>query len=298
MKKKVLLMATLATLTATAVNAQTRIGETNKNIFRDQKRCYIPAELTSNGVALLYYYDDSTATFCDQNLTATEIQRPERCVTLFYMNLDNPEETYISYSQTFFNNDATFEYIRYTVTNERLVTSEWETYTDYDITKLEAVNMNGTVLFSLDAPENTTFGYAISWGGGIAEVSLGVLALRWGGASYLVVNEQDSITEDEKLVFYRINQQTQSIARVDGSLPISVFPSVADRNQTLTVELGEGNNATEVQVVNAVGHVVKSVAVQPGQHEVQLRASDLGSGMHIVGARNHKSQGACKIIIK
>ena len=77
-----------------------------------------------------------------------------------------------------------------------------------------------------------------------------------------------------------------------------VFPSVADRSQTITVELGEGNNATEVQVVNSVGQVMKTVAVQPGQREVKLRASDLNSGMHIVGTRSRVGQGACKIIVK
>lgn len=304
MKKQVLVMAALATMMATAVNAQTRIGE-----FPNYLSDYLPAELTSGGVALLYNSDeDDLFTFVDNNLTVTELQRPERSTYFRYFNLDNPTHYYISggsalyFTQTLFNNDAEFEYLRYTATNEHTVSNEWETYTAAYITKLEAVTMSGTVLFTLNAPENTIFGDVISYNGEEFDVATSIYAYKWGGAFYLAVREYDTISSNEDwietYVLYRINQQSQSISRVDGTLPISVFPSVADRDQTITVELGEGNNATEVQVVNAMGQVVKSVSVQPGQREVLLRASDLSSGMHIVGARGRKGQGACKIIVK
>lgn len=289
------MMAALATVTVAAVNAQTRIGATD-----DLVQDYLPAELTSNGVALLsdYNYNDDVIIFYDNNLTATEMQCPERGMWFRYFNLDNPVDVYVNsqavlFSQALFNNDAEFEYIRYTATNERTESNEWETYTIADITKLEAVTMSGTVLFTIEAPENTNFGYVRE-----NEAGRVINVLRWGGAFYLVVHEYNTVNEEGKYAFYRINQQTQSIARVEGSLPISVFPSVANRSQTITVELAEDNNATEVQVVNNVGQVVKSIAVQPGQREVQLRAADLGSGMHIIGARSRKGQGACKIIVK
>jgi len=293
------MMAALATVTVAAVNAQTRIGATD-----DIDQNYLPAELTSNGVALLsdYNYNDDVIIFYDNNLTATEMQRPERGMRFRYFNLDNPVDAYVNsqdllFSQALFNNDAEFEYIRYTATNERTESDEWGTYTIADITKLEAVTMSGTVLFTIEAPENTNFGYVRIWSDEENEAE-GINVLRWGGAFYLVVHEYNTVNEEGKYAFYRINQQTQSIARVEGSLPISVFPSVANRSQTITVELAEDNNATEVQVVNNVGQVVKSIAVQPGQREVQLRAADLGSGMHIIGARSRKGQGACKIIVK
>lgn len=301
MKKQVLMMAALATVTVAAVNAQTRIGATD-----DLDQDYLPAELTSNGVALLSdynYYNDDVIIFYDNNLTATEMQCPERIMWFRYFNLDNPVDAYVNsqgllFSQVLFNNDAEFEYIRYTATNERTESNEWETYTIADITKLEAVTMSGTVLFTIEAPENTNFGDVTIWSDEENEVVGEIKVLRWGGAFYLVVHEYNTVNEEGKYAFYRINQQTQSIARVEGSLPISVFPSVANRSQTITVELAEDNNATEVQVVNNVGQVVKSIAVQPGQREVQLRAADLGSGMHIIGARSRKGQGACKIIVK
>ena len=113
----------------------------------------------------------------------------------------------------------------------------------------------------------------------------------------MVVTETNE-EEEYTTILYRIDRQTQGVSRIDGALPFKVRPTVADRNQTFTVELGDGNNATEVQVVNALGQVVKTIPVQAGQREVTFRASDLKGGMHIVGTRSQKGQGACKIIVK
>ena len=128
--------------------------------------------------------------------------------------------------------------------------------------------------------------------------ALGMTLVKWDGAYFLVTSECTEDYHHYYFTWYRIDRPTQSITRVEGEMPMNVFPSVADRSQTITVELGENTSATEVQVVNALGQVVKTVAVQPGQREVQLRASDLGHGTHIVGARSHNAQGACKIIVK
>lgn len=284
MKKQVFLMASLAIMMATIVNAQTRIGEIN---YKFENTSFLPTTLTIDGIARLITYDDdnNTITYYDNNLTPTELQIPENCASFLYYDYGTDlYPTNVMYSQTLFNNNAEYEYLRYTAT-------------DGSITKLEAVTESGTVLFSIEAPNNTKFGIKDN-----NSVTTRIYALTWGDTNYLMVGVMafnSIITANiNKYILYRINQQTQSITHVESGLPINVFPSVADRSQTITVELGEGNNATEVQVVNAMGQVVKSIAVQPGQREVQLRAADLGSGMHFVGARSCNSQGTCKIVIK
>ena len=82
MKKQLLMIAALATMMATAVNAQTRVGEIQEMFYN-----YLPAELTSGGVALLADYDDDACIFIDNNLNVTELQLPERCAFLRYLNL-------------------------------------------------------------------------------------------------------------------------------------------------------------------------------------------------------------------
>lgn len=81
-------------------------------------------------------------------------------------------------------------------------------------------------------------------------------------------------------------------------LPISVFPTMPAREEQITVELGEGTNATEITVVNSLGQVVKRVSVEEGQRTVIIPANELGSGLNVVNARNGQSQGSCKIIVR
>ena len=94
--------------------------------------------------------------------------------------------------------------------------------------------------------------------------------------------------------WYRIDQQSQSVALVE-TTPMSVRPTVANRGQDITVELGDGTQASELEVVNALGQTVKRVPVQPGQREVRINTADLGHGMNLI---NSRKQGAVKIIVK
>jgi hypothetical protein len=113
---------------------------------------------------------------------------------------------------------------------------------------------------------------------------------------YLVlVSGPDDFLRD--LVFYRI-KQSQGLTKVDAPLPISVFPTMPTREEQITVELGEGTNATEITVVNSLGQVVKRVPVEEGQCTVTIPARDLGSGLNVVNTRSNKGQGSCKIIVR
>ena len=290
MKKTVLFMAT-AMILGMGVNAQTRVG-VMPMVWDDL--AYLPAELSMSGTPLILHLDDGddytvynyytntlslAASFSSENFS--------HLMNVGYNDLDNPTESYewgclCPFSQTMFNNDADWEYLRWNGTADTIQDAYyWDVI--YHITSFDVVKQNGTVLFSIAADNNLTIDY--------------VLALKWGGEYFLVVTETNE-EEEYTTILYRIDRQTQGVSRIDGALPFKVRPTVADRNQTFTVELGDGNNATEVQVVNALGQVVKTIPVQAGQREVTFRASDLKGGMHIVGTRSQKGQGACKIIVK
>lgn len=229
-----------------------------------------------------------------------------------YLDFDNNSDMPSSvFTQTLFNNDSKFEYVvpryngaytyEYTKRENVWIDGYWDDvqnewidgyYDSVDVThrytrtKVEALdvkNEDGTVVNSISLPAD-----ALSFDDDLAVIKL-------GGVYYLIVEAWQA--NSHKMYFYRLDHQSSSIQQV-AEIPINVFPSVADRSQTITVELGEGTNASEVQVINTLGQVVKTVPVQAGQRKVQLRASDLNSGMHIVGTRSHEGKGACKIIVK
>lgn len=260
MKKRVFLLATVAMMTATAVNAQTIVGETP---YMSPQRS-IPAEFTSDNHTKAWVENNGTISIYRNDLTVVHQMTPPQGWTQQWRESDFDAQGAdgtakgLAITQTLFNNDEQYEFI---VENNG---------------NFSIVSENGTTLWSITA--SSTY------------------LIKWDNQYFIFARGGDDI--DYTYTWYHIDRPTQSITRVEGDMPINVFPSVADRSQTITVELGEGNNATEIQVVNAVGQVVKTVPVQPGQREVQLRASDLQSGLHIVGARSQDAQGACKIIVK
>ena len=73
---------------------------------------------------------------------------------------------------------------------------------------------------------------------------------------------------------------------------------MADRSQQITVELGEGNNAKEITVVNSSGQVVKRVPMEEGQREITISARELGTGLNVVNTRTEQGSGSCKIIVR
>ena len=79
---------------------------------------------------------------------------------------------------------------------------------------------------------------------------------------------------------------------------MTAFPTMPSRDQQITVELGEGNNAREITVVNELGQVVKHVPVQDGQREVVIPARDLSTGLNVLSARTKQGKGSCKIIVR
>lgn len=81
-------------------------------------------------------------------------------------------------------------------------------------------------------------------------------------------------------------------------LPFNVFPSLVDRSQEITIELGEGNNATEISVIDANGRVLETIPVQAGQREVKIPASKMGHGLNLLNANDRQRQATKKIIVK
>ena len=112
---------------------------------------------------------------------------------------------------------------------------------------------------------------------------------------YLLLGQREG--ENTDILIYRIDQ-TLGLTKVDVNLPFSVFPTLADRSQQIIVELGEGNNAKEITVVNSLGQVVKRVLIEDGQREVTIPAHELGDGLNVINTRTVQGNGSCKIIVQ
>ena len=182
---------------------------------------------------------------------------------------------YMSYSQNVFNQDDNFEYI---VVNNII---------DYITIK----SSNGDLITHI-YPDN---GYYFFYPYYVAVNLFSYYNLiKTPDAMYLTIYETNYA--DSKFLLYQISQ-TQGLTKLDAELPISVFPTVANRGQQITVELGEGNNATEITVVNELGQVVKRVPVN-GQSSITIPTTGLGSGLNILNTNTAKGNGGCKIIIK
>lgn len=179
-----------------------------------------------------------------------------------------PCERPLYFTQSLFNSDDYYEYI---------------TLSDLGWT---IKSTNGTTIQTI-YPED---GYQTYWNSNIIRLDnnfyLGLIEIEQGG----------SISSGKMLV-YRIDQN-HGLTKVDMGLPLSVFPTMPAREEQITVELGEGTNATEITVVNSLGQVVKRVPVEEGQRTVTIPAGELGSGLNVVNARNGQSQGSCKIIVR
>lgn len=263
-------MAVLFGLT-TAVNAQTFVGTFSGGL----PAFGIPGQFTNDGHSYFCAQnEDGSFTVYDNDFT-TCIATIEGLdldidgIILSYANFSEAavyENTWpgLILTQNLFNSDSDFEYI------EKFETG-WH-----------IKSTNGSIVQTI----NTDNGYIASGD---------VMIIKLDGFYYLALGEW--YQQENTVLVYRIDQ-TQGLTKVDVELPVSVFPSIANRSQQITVELGEGNNATEITVVNGLGQVIKRVPVEEGQRSITIPASGLGSGLNVINTRTQQGQGSCKIIVR
>lgn len=210
--------------------------------------------------------------------------------------------SFFAFSQTLFNTTADYEYVvpvlsgTYTCEYDREeYYYDWEHDTTIyrtihyrkTQTKIPTMNImavNGNTIGSIQAPDGYTFSPD------------GTLELVRMGNNWYIVFGVESMTNGSvwSYAWYRIDRQNQKI-NLEKTIPMRVYPNVVDRGQDITVELGDGMQATELEVVNTLGQGVKRVPVQPGQREVHIGTADLNRGMNFI---NSPKRGAVKIIVK
>ncbi len=318
MKKKVLFAAAL--VAALSANAQTFVISMEQS---PSSILVIPDHFTSDGQGRLLFQEgdwedplpeyrifnnqlqlESTLTIECQTITyfnywinadgsvydgdedgITMINKP---LEPFYADVSNGRGSWAStsklpLSQTLFNATSSYEYLMrvFSGTYSYLESNN----TRHILSKCLTINIMGTdgnVHGTITSPDGYSFTPNLSY------------LLKMGNNVYIVFGVRSMTSGSDYYAWYRIDQQSQSVALVE-TTPMSVRPTVANRGQDITVELGDGTQASELEVVNALGQTVKRVPVQPGQREVRINTADLGHGMNLISSRK---QGAVKIIVK
>lgn len=269
MKKMMFIISAMTIMVG--ANAQTMIG-----LGPNPWGYSIPAEFSANNQTnLAIVNENGTMAIYNNNLTQIQSFPLPQFDNISHLgweiiDLDEPyfdngfDNGSVVITQTLFNNDNEYEFL------VRLYGTDFSEGG-------AIVSQNGSILWTWHAS-----------GDNLGETYI----VKWGGHYYIVAQEHNE--EHKEYTWYRIDRQTQSISRVD-NVPFNVFPTVADRNSDITVQLEEGTNAREIVVVDAMGREVKSVPVQPGQREVKVSTRGLSAGLGFVTDRKNN---AVKIIVR
>ena len=294
MKRYIMVLAVMFGL-FTVAKAQTYIGD-----LSDELIGVVPSYFSSSGRPyLLYYSSDNTYSVYQSDFTThlTDISFGDAEIEeLEFVDLDIfTGEIDIILTQNLFNDDDYFEYFE---NEEELLTYidtiwYWDDYYDsllyevyeyeyYGITGISVKSTNGSTIWSYSPGDGKTCSFDA--------------LIKFDGKYYFTVRTYDD-NGDRIYRLYWISQ-TQGVAEVKTDFPMAAFPTMPTRDQQITVELGEGNNAREITVVNELGQVVKRVPVQEGQHEVVISAQDLSTGLNVLSTRTKQGKGSCRIIVR
>ena len=271
MKKITLLFAAMFCF-LTISEAQTYVGELDNWITSS-----VPGEFTVNGqtyvtfnqynehdwlIGINIYADDFTSHIAD-------ITGFEYLISTKIVDYNNGISRSLYCTQNLFNTDEHFEYFE----------GDMDSYGNFTTIRMKSTN--GSTLWSY----NLEFDLC----------DFGVLIIN--DTFYLVVAGTNCET-GEKISHLYLISQPQGLTEIDTPFPISAFPTLLNQEQQITVELGEGNNAKEITVVNSIGQVVKRVPVEEGQRTVTIPANDLNRGLNVLNAKDNRGRSSCKVIVK
>ena len=300
------LLTVLACIALFSATAQNQINPVETELSTDDvSQGYIPPVFT-NGAYICgqKFYEDETTYQSWYSDTVNVINSNLQVERSFVVNSDfvyeegmvgrpipieflnftenvSPKRIYVYYTQTLFNNDNNFEYIK-PIYSANPIVIQYDYYTEeYPIESFDILTENGSVVNTITLED----GY-------LARPIINMY--KFGNKFYINIEVANSESEEREAAWYRIDQQTQSISRVE-NVPFKVFPTLTDRNSDITVQLEEGTNAREIVVVDAMGREVKSVPVQPGQREVKVSTRGLSAGLGFVTDRKNN---AVKIIVR
>lgn len=196
-------------------------------------------------------------------------------------------------TQTLFNSDEKYEYLRYKRTAYNRIRNEWDTdgdgNIDYreledgsEIIGIEVVSEDGNVISSFDV-------------GDVEDAHL----LLWAGKRYLgfYIYSEDNYT----FQIYEINPTGNSITRASSAAFMHILPAMPKKNTSVTVELGEESvkNGGQLMITDMNGRTVYRNAVAPGETSVKVPLRRMASGVyHVTLTNDGQKVETSKLIIR
>lgn len=239
-----------------------------------------------------------------------EYESSDRLYSVYYDNHDEKSLRYddVFLSQNFFNSDDKYEFIVRKYEPEEVVDTTYTDYvsdfygeyeyaykrkitykTEFICRGFNVINEDGDIIYTFNTPVNP-------W----QEPHLFTI----NGKNYACISSTDYSDKDNPIVYtdiYEINNQTNSIQKVQQLSNFSIQPRTPRRNEPVTVELleNEANQNHEVIVTSTDGRVAQRTTLHAGNKAVRLNTSRLNAGLYNVTVlKNGQKVESAKIIVR
>lgn len=211
-------------------------------------------------------------------------------------------------SQTLFNQDEKYEYLSFSHElseeydygyneptpdhYESGTYTENKTFYQYSLYKsFNIMSEDGTILQTVTFPN----GFEM-----MEYVAAQIIQLS--GEFYILC--QGEMNDNTTLLIYKINRSSvgASVEQVCAPIKVGAFPSIANRNQMITIQLSgdnAGSRQTNLQVVDMQGKVMNQQTIPVGQTTTTIPAHRLSNGMNLIKiTQGSKTIGTEKVIVK
>lgn len=208
-------------------------------------------------------------------------------------------------TQTLFNNDEKWEFLRPAYKEVAISDSYYERDRDGDgeidykqtrytnrLKAYEVISEEGNVLSTIPVPEG-------DW--------CDPLLIQWDGEVYFGISVEDEIEQDgdyyyeEHMVIYSIDKNSSSVKKIASTPAMRVSPALAERNSTVNVTLDSETvkNGGELIITDSNGRTVGRSHVEAGQTSVPVATDRMGSGVYNITLteKGQKVENA-RIIVK
>lgn len=222
------------------------------------------------------------------NYTDTWIKTEERestgeyyCADLYYINPETGLDEEIDITQTFFNNDANYEFMVPVLTKKTVENK-------YD-------EINGTYGRKVVSTGDMITGYKLMNDKGETLQTLNNLP-TYNWVDLYTIGSNNYVSFGDK--YFKVNKSTTKLAEV--TVPgLSVSPRAVRRSTPVEVTLGQGNAERTVSVISTSGSTVYTTKVGSGTNKTSIDTSRFPSGVYVVVVNDGNGNVEnCKIAVR
>lgn len=198
------------------------------------------------------------------------------------------EDAELTITQTLFNSDDKYEYIR-PILQQTSSTNEFDRDYDGEVDRIttfyedetvgfEIVNEDGDVLQSIRFESPKEY--------------VDYVLVTINDKYYFVVEYDEETTE-----WYALTPGSSTgLKKVQAPVSVTARPAMAKRHESITIETTDEEKNREVNIVDASGKSVWKQTIPAGQKSIRVNASKLSKGLNVVNVDGKKEQSV-KVIV-